>query len=783
MKGLNSVFMFIFLLILLGACKQINVKQEEGLNYRILPVPVKMLVKEGSFSLSNDTKISTNDTSNDLNSMTEYLSSEIDKLLHLKIGVTKTKSTDSSNIIFLVLDTTVHLSVKAKSGILNEAYTLVVDPDKIVIRGQSTTALFYGVQSFLQLIYPNKENTPISIPAMEIQDYPQFSWRGMHFDVCRHFFSTAFIKKMIDGMAMHKLNTFHWHLTDDQGWRIEIKKYPLLTSIGGWRNETVIGHMSGHPLKYDGKKYGGFYTQEEIKEVVAYAKSRYITIVPEIEMPGHAMAALSAYPEYSCTGGPFNVFTEWGVADDVFCAGKEKTYGFMEDILNEVTTLFPGNYIHVGGDECPKKRWNACADCKQRMKSEKLKDAFELQSYFIKRIETFLTGKGKKLIGWDEILEGGLPENATVMSWKGEEGGIVASNEGHNVVMTPGKYCYFDHCQGDVDIEPLSIGGFLPLDSVYSYNPLPKGLDSIKLKHILGAQANVWTEYITTEEHFEYMVYPRLCAMAEILWSPKEKRNYNDFTYRMDMQYLRLDKKNINYRVNPPSGFDPINKFMGSSAAVSMHCDIPFAEIRYTTDGTEPVKSSLLYTKPILISLKEGRKKILAKTFMPNGKTSTSLEGIFESIKLLKGQILLQPKKGVVYNYYDKSFSSATKINGEPTKSGIIDSLSFPEWIPFTKEWFAFTYTGYLKIDKEGLYNFFLKADDGANLYIDDELVVNNDGYHYTQEKFGYIGLGEGYHSIRLNYFEGKYSPTLEVRVMSKEITKQKLPLSMLWHK
>jgi hexosaminidase len=783
MRRLNSLCMLIFVLTLLTACKREKVKQEENPQFTILPVPVNMQLTEGNFSLSADTKIVANDTSEDLRSMTAYLSAELDKLVQLKTKVTEAASTDSSNTIFLVIDTTVQLTVKAASPVLQkDAYTLAVQPGKVIIRGQSAAALFYGVQTFLQLVYPHEQASVITIPAMEVQDYPQFSWRGMHFDVCRHFFSVTFIKKMIDAMAMHKLNTFHWHLTDDQGWRIEIKKYPKLTDVGGWRKETVIGHMSGHPLKYDGKQYGGFYTQEQIKEVVAYAKSRYVTVVPEIEMPGHAMAALSAYPEYSCTGGPFDVFTEWGETKEVFCAGKEKTFSFIEDVLDEVTTLFPGAYIHVGGDECSTQRPAECADCKQRMKKEQLKDALALQSYFIKQIETYLNGKGKKLIGWDEILDGGLPQSATVMSWRGEKGGISASIAGHDVVMTPGKYCYFDHCQGNMQTEPLSIGGFLPLDSVYAYSPLPKGLDAEKLKHILGAQANVWTEYVPSENQFEYMVFPRLCAMAEILWSPKEKQNYVDFTNRMDKQYLRLDKKNILYRVSAPTGFNEVNKFLKDTTTVSMHNDIPSAEIRYTLDGTEPVKSSMLYTEPFLLSLKEGRKKVIAKSFLRNGKTSASLTGVFETVGLLPGKALTKQQKGVTYDYYDQQFSAAEKIKGTPTKSGIIDSLNLPGWIPLKKEWFALNYNGYIKIDKEGLYTFSLNADDGAVLYIDDVLVVDNDGYHYAQEKSGNIGLGEGYHSIRLAYFEGKYTPVLEVKIMCQGLKKQAIPLSMLWH-
>jgi hexosaminidase len=491
---------------------------------------------------------------------------------------------------------------------------------------------------------------------------------------------------------------------------------------------------------------------------------------------------LSAYPEYSCTGGPFTVFTEWGETKEVFCAGKEKTFAFIEDVLDEVTALFPGTYIHVGGDECSTKRSMECADCKQRMKQEKLKDALALQSYFIKRIETYLDKKGKKLIGWDEILDGGLPESATVMSWRGEKGGIAASNAGHDVVMTPGKYCYFDHCQGDLQTEPLSIGGFLPLDSVYAYNPLPKGLGAEKLKHILGAQANVWTEYMPSENQFEYMVFPRLCAMAEILWTRKEKQNYVDFIHRMDKQYLRLDKKNILYRVNAPVGFNELNKLLTDTTTVSMHNDIPSSEIRYTLDGTEPGRSSTLYTQPFLLSLKSGAKKVIAKSFLPNGKTSNSLTGVFETIGLLPGKSITNQKKGIVYEYYDQAFSAAEKIKGTPTKSGVLDSFALPPWIPLKKEWFALNYKGTIKIDKEGLYTFSLNADDGAVLYIDDVLVVDNDGYHYAQEKSGNIGLGEGYHSIRLAYFEGKYTPVLEVKIMCQGLKKQAIPLSMLWH-
>jgi hexosaminidase len=375
----------------------------------------------------------------------------------------------------------------------------------------------------------------------------------MHLDVCRHFFPVEFVKKMIDMLAVYKMNTFHWHLTDDQGWRIEIKKYPKLTEIGAWRDETMVGHYTENDQKFDGTRYGGFYTQEQIKDVVAYAGKRFITVVPEIEMPGHAVAALSAYPEFSCNGGPFKVYTKWGVSDDVYCAGKEETFKFLEDILEEVVALFPGQYIHIGGDECPKTRWKVCPTCQKRMKDEGLKNELELQSYFVKRIERFVASKGKKLIGWDEILEGGLPERATVMSWRGYEGGLEAARSGHDVVMTPGSHCYFDSYQSkDQTKEPLAIGGFLPLKKVYSFNPIPAELTPQEAKHILGAQANLWTEYITSEKQAEYMIFPRICAMAEILWSPKIKQDYRQFLTRLDGHLKRLQKDNINYR--------PLNK-------------------------------------------------------------------------------------------------------------------------------------------------------------------------------------------------------------------------------
>ncbi len=440
----------------------------------------------------------------------------------------------------------IYLALPKDSTIPDEGYKLLVNSHYIKATATSRSGLFYALVSVLQMMQPTQDGDgAFTVPACEITDYPRFKWRGMHLDVCRHFFGKEFIKKYIDLLALHKMNTFHWHLTEDQGWRIQIKKYPWLTEIGGWRSGSMVGRYSDHNI--DTVRYGGFYTQEDIQEIVKYAASRHVTIIPEIEMPGHALAALAAYPSLSCTGGPFDVAREWGVFDDVYCAGNENTFTFIEDVLTEVCALFPGKYIHIGGDECPKERWKTCPKCQKRIKDEGLKDEHELQSYFIRRIEKFLNSKGKQIIGWDEILEGGLAPNAAVMSWRGEEGGIQAANQQHNVVMSPGTHCYFDHYQGEPDLEPIAIGGYTTVEKVYGYDPVPAALHDSLSKYIMGAQGNVWTEYILNEKQVEYMAFPRTCALAEVLWSPKEKRDQLDFMRRLQHHLTLLEKWKVGY--------------------------------------------------------------------------------------------------------------------------------------------------------------------------------------------------------------------------------------------
>ena len=434
----------------------------------------------------------------------------------------------------------------------DEGYELAVSSEAIVIRALEPAGVFYGIQTLRQLLahqaslYQDAAQTGWYIPGVMIEDKPRFRWRGLHLDVARHMFSVEAIKRYIDLMALHKMNTFHWHLTDDQGWRIEIKEFPKLTTIGSKRTATPI---PSNRDQSDGNPYEGFYTQEQVKEIVTHAASRYVNIVPEIEMPGHALSALASYPHLGCSGGPYQVGTSWGVFEDVFCAGNEKVYDFLEQVLSQIMELFPGEYIHIGGDECPKTRWNDCPKCQAVITEHGLKDAHELQSFFIKRIAAFLSSKGRRMIGWDEILEGGLAPDATVMVWRDRTYGAESAQLGHDVIMCPTDYCYFDYYQSeDQDAEPPAIGGCLPLEKVYSFEPLPDTISTEQVVHFLGGQGNVWTEYISSPEQVEYMAFPRTTALAEVLWSPRGSRGYDDFTGRLSTFLEHLKRAGINYR-------------------------------------------------------------------------------------------------------------------------------------------------------------------------------------------------------------------------------------------
>jgi hexosaminidase len=484
-----------------------------------------------------------------------------------------------------------------------ESYRLTVGRNKVTVEAREPAGFFYAAQTIRQMLPPAIESktwqkeVKWAIACCRIEDTPKYNYRGMHLDVCRNFSPKEEVMHYLDQLALLKINTFHWHLTDDQGWRIEIKKYPRLTEIGGFRNRTVIGHYNDQPRRWDNTRKGGFYTQQDIRDVIEYARQRHINILPEIEMPGHAVAALTAYPQYSCSGGAFEVEGLWGVFNDVYCT-REETFGFLEDILDEVADLFPYQYIHIGGDECPKLRWSRCHACQERMKAEGLKDEHELQSYFIKRIGRFLETKNKKFVGWDEILEGGLAANATVMSWRGTEGGIAAARLGHDVIMVPSSALYLDYYQSQLVGEPVAIGGYVPLQTVYDYNPTPDELTASEAKHIWGVQANVWTEYMDNQNHREYMIFPRIAALAEIAWLANEKKDFADFKRRLPVLFRRYDRMGINYS-------RAFYNVTGEAAVRNGQLELalqsvdPSVEIRYTTDGAEVSPQSPLYTAPI----------------------------------------------------------------------------------------------------------------------------------------------------------------------------------------
>lgn len=558
----------------------------------VVPAPVSVTESEGEFVFNESTVY----ISCGFDVVESHFQNALLKGAGLKIKKAA-KASKTGNVVKF-------LKVK---GMAKEEYRLDVTSSEIVVSATEPNGAFYALQTLLQLlpqqIYSSDhdgQNIQWSAPCCEISDKPRFRWRGMHIDVSLHFFDIDYIKRYIDLMTVQKMNIFHWHLTDDQGWRIEIKKYPELTRKGAWRKETVIGSLKSGV--YDGIPHGGFYTQDQIREVVKYAADRYMTIIPEIEMPGHAMAALACYPQLSCRPDTtYEVQTRWGIFRHVYCP-KDETFAFLEDVLTEVMELFPSEIIHIGGDECPKKNWKVCSHCQQLIADLGLKDEFELQSYFIQRIEKFVNSRGRKIIGWDEILQGGLAPNAIVMSWLGEEGGIKAAQQHHQAVMCPHTKYYLDYWQADPDTEPLAMGHLVPLQEVYAYNPVPKVLTAEESKYIMGVQGCVWTEYLPTPARVEYMAWPRSCAIAEAGWTPQTQRKWNDFSQRLEKHFGRLDEMKVQYckafwdvliRLTPDTPYSQI---------VHMSVDAPGAEIHYTTDGTTPTVDSPAYTFPFVIN-------------------------------------------------------------------------------------------------------------------------------------------------------------------------------------
>lgn len=558
---------------------------KEIANYQVIPLPQEVTMTfDGEFAINNGTQILYPENNEKMQRNAQFLAGYLKEATGTDYVVEAGVEGKGNILLCLGLE-----------GERPEAYRLGVTSEGITITGASESGVFYGIQTLRKSITPVKNSTPVLV-SVDIKDYPRFSYRGVHLDVSRHFFAIDEVKSFIDMMALHNMNRLHWHLSDDQGWRLEIKKYPLLTEIGSKRKETVIGRNSG---EYDGKPYGGFYTQEQAREIVAYAAERYITVIPEIDLPGHMQAALAAYPNLGCIGGPYEVWTQWGVSDNVLCAGTDSVLTFIDDVLSEVMDIFPSQYIHVGGDECPKAKWVTCPKCQARIKTLGIKsDARHskeeyLQSFIINHTEKFVNSHGRRIIGWDEILEGGLAPDATVMSWRGEGGGIEAARQKHDVIMTPNTYLYFDYYQTkDTENEPLAIGGYLPIERVYSYEPIPASLTSEEQKYIIGVQANHWAEYIPTYSQLQYMALPRWAALAEVQWTNPEKKNYEDFLSRLPRLINIYALEGYNYATHV---FDVKADFVANSADGTVDVvmtTIDHAPIHYTLDGTEPTVAS-----------------------------------------------------------------------------------------------------------------------------------------------------------------------------------------------
>jgi hexosaminidase len=750
MKKLSIV---IFLLVSLATA------DAQG-RYNIVPKPVSLKYLKGTFQLNPQTRIAADDEQG--KKIAVLLNDYLQKNYGFKLRLTSAYPVNKPNSIII------EPQAKLPEYVKDEIYGVYVIPYGARLMGREAGS-FYALQTFLQMLPANMKGGKASLPAVDISDKPRFRYRGMHLDVGRHFMPVEFVKKYLDLMAQYKLNYFHWHLTEDQGWRIEIKSYPLLTLIGGYRKESVKDRQL-NPYVGDNFPHGGFYTQEQVKDVVAYAKALHITVVPEIEMPGHSAAAIAAYPWLACKNDKYEVATTWGIFKQTYCP-KEETFRFLEDVLTEVIALFPDSpYIHVGGDEVLKDQWKESPLVQELKAKENLKDENELQSYFIRRMEKFINSKGKRIIGWDEILEGGIAPDATIMSWRGVKGGIEAAKAKHDVIMTPTDYCYFDFYQGDPRTEPLNIGGYLPLEKVYRFDPVPKELSADEAKYVIGGQANVWTEYIPGPDKVEYMVFPRILALAEDVWSQPETKDYQDFTARLPYQLARLDRQNIGYRIPEPAGLKNIILPPDQTSTEVTLNSVPGSHVYYTIDGSEPSEFSTLYSAPIKVSVAPNSSVILKTIVVAESKRkSSTYTAVITNRKMLPASIADATIEGMNYALYKGTFSSISIMDTiqmmdgtEPAVKGETKLFALKQFN--AKENFGVIWDAYLKVPEDGLYDFAIDSDDGAVLMIDDQAVVDNDGIHTRKTSSGDIPLAKGFHKIRVKYFQKDGEMLLNLR-------------------
>ena len=750
----------IFLIVLsLGGCAAAHTPAD----YTIIPVPRSLTPGEGDFQLGPRTAVVLSDAGDpELARLADFWADPLRAATGWGLPVAGGPCTKGA------------VCLRVEAGGPAEGYALAVTGDSVVVVGHDHAGVFYGLQTLTQMLPSRPDGSaPMKLAAAAIDDSPRFPYRGMHLDVGRHFFGPEFVRRYIDELAHYKINRFHWHLTEDQGWRIEIKAYPLLTQVGAWRKETMV-EKNFDPYVGDGQRYGGYYTQDEIRDIVAYARERYVTIVPEIEMPGHSLAALAAYPELACTPGPFEVGTRWGVFEDIYCP-KEETFTFLENVLTEVMDLFPGEYIHIGGDEAPKQRWEESEVAQAVIQREGLADEEELQSWFIRRIERFLNEHGRRLIGWDEILEGGLAPNATVMSWRGTDGGIDAARQGHDVVMTPSSFLYLDFYQGDPASEPLAIGGYTPLERVYDFDPVPEELTDSEARHVLGAQGNVWTEYIATPDHVEYMVFPRMFALAEAVWTDPQPRDFHDFARRLPWHLDRLDAQGVRYRIPDVVGLARDRLTLDDEMEVPLMAAVR-GTIRYTLDGTEPGTTSSRYAGPVKVKVKDRPVTVAARVVLPDGREGPVRRATFAQATPRPAALVDAPlEAGLNMDVFTGRIRAAADLEsrGQLVRREKIASIAIPAATPDSV--FGLRFGGYLSVPEDGVYTFRLTSDDGAVLRFGRTVVLDNDGAHGETSRVGDVALSRGLHPFEVLYFQAGGGMRLKL-----EMTRGEAPFAPL---
>ncbi len=773
MKQITKLIAFL-LLTLLISCDN---PSGETKTVNIIPKPKQMELQPGSFKLESGMGLEIQ--SSDIERVGSFIKNDLKSIAGLDLTTGAGKVEDA---VVLSLDESISNE---------EGYILNVSKSGIEIKAATPAGIFYGYQSLLQMI-PVGASGSIVLPCVSVKDEPRFTWRGMHLDVSRHFKTVDEVKKFIDILAMHKLNVFHWHLVDDQGWRIEIKKYPELTEVGAWREDRrgeiwSIDDEQREPYDENKPYYGGFYTQEEIKDIVAYAADRQITVVPEIEMPGHSRAALVAYPEYSCFGketkvppGGF-VGENWDFSDP-FCAGNDETFVFLQNIIDEVIKLFPSEYIHIGGDECTKRCWKKCDKCQARIKEEGLKDEFELQSYFIKRMEKYINSKGRKIIGWQEILEGGMDPSAAIMPWRGAsalEICVEAAEGGHDVVMAPSSFVYFNSGWPE---NPNADEG-LTMKKVYTWEPIPEGLDEKHHEAIIGVNACAWGEQMITMDILEYQTMPRIAALAEVGWTKSDAKNYTGFSARLEQVKAIYNQMDINYYVPQPLGMDNKTVFT-ETATLSFKPAPEGSEIRYTTNGDEPDKNAQLYEDEIEIVESTIIKAVVIDQYGQRSKIAT---GVFDKQDFREGENVESAQPGVEYQAFKGRFRGGTKVKGKPEKTGTIETIGIVN--ENGNKDAGLIIEGYIDIPEKAVYIFYLSSDDGSIFKIDDKLVVDNDGYHGGKDrdgnlifKSGKIALDKGMQPFTIKYFDWGSGEMVKLFIESENMEKKEVTKDMLYH-